>query len=138
MTEEIDIPQEDQLSEKTGLQKITPQYLPQATLQYRTFLKRSISEGLQNAFGLYEDETLEACKIGVEYQTSRVNFPNIVVKYFEKSLQNAGVGHKEWGNNGELTELEAKEVKINATDAKLENLDSTNPLVPGETHVRGP
>ncbi len=138
MSEEIDTNQKDQLSEKSGLQQVTPQYLPQATLQYRTFLKRSITEGLQNAFVQYDDETLEACKIGIDYQTSRINFPNIVVKYYEKSLQNAGVGHKEWGNNGQLTELIAEEVTINAAEAKLEKLASTEPLVAGETTVRGP
>lgn len=89
--------QEDQITNVTGEHEVTPRYANQRTLQYKTFLKRAIAESLQNAFNKHPDSSLAKSKIGIEYATDRADFPAIVVKFYERSIKNAGVGHQEWG-----------------------------------------
>lgn len=91
------MPQEDQLTTITGEHEVTPRYAIQRTLQYKTFLKRAIAEALQNAFKNHPDPALAKSKIGIEYATDRTDFPSIVVKFYERNIRNAGVGHEEWG-----------------------------------------
>lgn len=92
--------QKDQFTTKKGTTRIKPQYTPQATLQYKTFIKRTIVEALQNAFAGYEESlTLGKAKIGLNYSTERVDFPAVIVKFYEKTIKNAGVGHVEWGED---------------------------------------
>lgn len=89
--------QKDQLTEITGERTISPKYVSQRTLQYKTFLKRSIAEALQDAFHNHPDASLAKTKVGIEYATDRADFPSIVIKFYEKDIKNAGVGHQEWG-----------------------------------------
>lgn len=91
--------QKDQITVVKRQKKVTPQYLPQGTLQYKTFIKRTISEALQNAFARYADKMLSEVKAGPGYTTDRADFPSIVVKFYEKTLKNAGIGHVEWGKD---------------------------------------
>lgn len=130
------VAQKDQLSKK-AIEKITPKYGAQATIQYKTFLKRTIQEALQNAFVLYKDPTLESTKIGVDYQTTRANFPAIVIKFYERSLQNIGVGHVEWGRTNELEKLKAKGAVLEASTGEIRGLATTEFFYPGKTVVKG-
>ena len=90
--------QKDQFVTKKGVEQIKPKYGSQQTLQYKTFLKRTMVEALQDGFSEYEDPTLKKTKIGIDYTTDRADFPSIVVKFYGKTLKNAGVGHIEWIN----------------------------------------
>jgi hypothetical protein len=128
--------QKDQQSVVPNPRKVKPQYVAQQTLQYKTFLKRTVTEALQNAFALYEDPTLLKAKIGPDYQTTRVNFPSIVVKFYEQQLKNAGVGHKEWGPEVDVIELEGKG-KITEGSGVLSGLNTVDDLYPGVTEVKG-
>lgn len=121
-------------------------YVPQQTLQYKTFLKRTITEALQNAFKLYGlkepeaphqfDDTLGKTKIGPDYQTTRVNFPSIVIKFYEQQIRNAGVGHMEWGP--ETTEINLTGTgHITKGSGEVTKLDTTQFLIPGITEVKG-
>jgi hypothetical protein len=92
------IVQEDQLTEISGETEIKPgRYARQRTIQYKTFLKRAIAEALMNAFNRHPDPSLKKTKVGIEYATDRADFPAIVIKFYEKDIRNAGVGHIEWG-----------------------------------------
>lgn len=121
-------------------------YVPQQTLQYKTFLKRTMTEALQNAFALYGlkepesphqyDATLGKTKIGPDYQTTRVNFPSVVVKFYEQQIMNAGVGHMEWGP--ETTEINLTGTgHIEAGSGEITELDTVQFLLPGITEIKG-
>lgn len=128
--------QQNQQSIVPNPRKVAPKYLAQQTLQYRTFLKRTIVEALQNAFGLYEDPTLVKAKIGPDYQMTRANFPSIVVKFYEKQLQNAGVGHMEWGPEADVIILKGTG-HITEGSAEITGLATTQDLFPGITEIKG-
>lgn len=128
--------QKDQQSIVPNPRTVKPQYLAQQTLQYKTFLKRTIVEALQNSFGLYEDQTLVKSKIGPDYQTTRANFPSIVIKFYEKQLQNIGVGHMEWGPETNVIELKGTG-KIITGSGEITGLATTQDLFPGITEIKG-
>lgn len=89
--------QEDQITEINGTSATTPRYVRQATLQYKTFIKRAVVEALQNAFKSHPDPELAKIRIGIEYKNDRASFPAIIIKFYERDLNNIGVGHVEWG-----------------------------------------
>jgi len=128
--------QKDQQSVVPNPRKVKPRYLAQQTLQYRSFIKRTITEALQNAFGLYEDPTLLKAKIGPNYQTTRANFPSVVVKFYEQQLKNAGVGHKEWGPETNIIELKGTG-HITEGSGEITGLATVQDLYPGITEVKG-
>lgn len=128
--------QRDQQSVVPNPRPQKPQYLAQQTLQYKTFLKRTMTEALQNAFGLYEDPTLSKTKIGPDYQTTRANFPSVVVKFYEQKLENAGVGHMEWGPETNVVELKGTG-HITEGSGEITKLATTQNLFPGITEIKG-
>lgn len=93
--------QTNQITEITGSKTVAPRYVRQATLQYKTFIKRAVVEALQNAFKDHPDPDIAKSKIGIEYSTDRADFPAIIVKFYERDLNNIGVGHAEWGPSPE-------------------------------------
>lgn len=128
--------QKDQQSVVPNPRKQKPQYVAQQTLQYKTFLKRTMTEALQNAFGLYEDATLNKAKIGPDYQTTRANFPSVVVKFYEQQIKNAGVGHMEWGPETDVIILTGTG-HITDGSGEIIGLATTEDLFPGITEVKG-
>lgn len=128
--------QKDQLVEKTGPSRIAPKYVAQQTLQYKTFLKRTMVEALQNAFNLYADPTLLKTKIAVDYSSDRADYPAIVVKFYEQTIQNIGVGHKEWGPVEDELRLFGKG-KLTKGSGVIGELPTVQDLFPGETEVKG-
>ena len=139
------MPQKDQQSVVPNPVKVPPRYVPQQTLQYKTFVKRAMTEALQNAFALYGkkgeapeqyDATLAKTKIGPDYQTTRANFPNIVIKFYEQQIKNAGVGHVEWGPEADVILLTGMG-KIEKDSAVLSELPTVKDLYPGITEVKG-
>src|ERR1700691_3709379 len=117
-----------------GPEYITPQYTIQATLQYKTFLKRTIVEALQDAFKLYGDKTLRKCKISPNYTTDRADFPTIVVKFYEQTIRNSGVGHREYGPIEET--LNGKGNLTNGS-GEITGIASTKDFIVGRTIVTG-
>jgi hypothetical protein len=128
--------QQDQQSVVPNPRTQKPQYLAQQTLQYKTFLKRTMTEALQNAFALYEDPTLAKTKIGPDYQTTRANFPSVVVKFYEQQLKNAGVGHMEWGPEIDMIILTGVG-HITEGSGEITGLATTQDLYPGVTEIKG-
>jgi hypothetical protein len=128
--------QKDQQSVVPNPRKVKPQYLAQQTLQYKTFLKRTMTEALQNAFELYENPTLLKTKIGPDRQTGRANFPSIVIKFYEQQLKNAGVGHMEWGPETEMIALTGSG-HITEGSGEITGLATVQDLYPGITEIKG-
>ncbi len=122
---------------ETNAVKVPPKRIAQQTLQYKLFIKRTISEALENAFDLYEDPTLAKTKIGPNYAEDRADFPNIVVKFYEQQIKNIGVGHSEWGPQLEVLTGHGKTVK-GSKEVELPEGESTADFFPGVTVVKAP
>ena len=83
------------------------------------------------------DATLGKTKIGPDYQTTRANFPSIVVKFYEQQIMNAGVGHMEWGPETTEIQLSPAPAKSQRDRADLYELDTVQFLFPGITEIKG-
>lgn len=71
-------------------------YTPQITLQYVTFIKRAITESLQQAFKNHPDPTVAKARVAIDFGHDRWRMPGVIIKYYERELPNAGVGHVEY------------------------------------------
>lgn len=71
------------------------QIFPEQTIQYRTFLKRTLVEGLSEVFRNHPDELLQRTKVSIEYPKTEADYPSVVVNFREREITNAGVGHEE-------------------------------------------
>lgn len=70
-------------------------YFPETTIRYKTYLKRSLVSAMKTVFRNHPDELLQRTKVTIESPTSEIDFPAIVVRFFERDFYNAGVGHIE-------------------------------------------
>lgn len=68
----------------------------QQTVRYRTYIKETMVESLRNVFVNHPDPLLKHTKVTPELPTDAASFPSIIVRYYNRSLHNAGVGHHEW------------------------------------------
>ncbi len=68
----------------------------QSTVSYRTYLKEAIIEGLRSAFATHPDEYFRGIPVRLSYSRERADYPIIIVRYYERYLRSAGVGHTEW------------------------------------------
>lgn len=70
--------------------------LPEQTIPYKTYVKAAIVEALRNVFRNHPDARLQGTKVSIEYPTSELHYPSVVVRFFERTIRNAGVGHVEY------------------------------------------
>ena len=68
----------------------------QHTIQYRTYIKQAVVEALRDVFDDHPDPLLQNTKVTVELPTDESSYPAIIVRYYNRSLRNAGIGHHEW------------------------------------------
>jgi hypothetical protein len=68
----------------------------QQTVRYRTYIKETLVEALRDVFDDHPDPLLRNTKVTVELPTDESSFPVIIVRYFNRRLNNAGIGHHEW------------------------------------------
>lgn len=68
----------------------------QHTIRYRTYIKETMVEALRQVFANHPDPLLQTVKVTPELPTDEASFPAIIVRYFNRSLRNAGIGHHEW------------------------------------------
>jgi hypothetical protein len=82
-------------------------YLSQQTISYKTFLKWSIVQSLLQVFNNHPDPILQTrydanhnviggTNITVEYPFEEKSYPCVIVKFSERAVQMAGVGHIEY------------------------------------------
>lgn len=71
------------------------QYVTQQTLQYSTFIKRALVESLRDAFTTHPSTTVQGSKVSVDLPQTQAAYPATVVKFYEREMPNAGVGHYE-------------------------------------------
>jgi hypothetical protein len=65
------------------------------TIRYKTYVKEALVEALQNVFIRHPDEILAKVHVGVDFPITEVEYPAIVVRFYERNIYNAGVGHTE-------------------------------------------
>lgn len=70
--------------------------LPERTIPYKTYIKRAIVEALREVFAAHPDTKLRRTKVSIDYPTTELQYPSIVVRFFEREISNAGVGHVEY------------------------------------------
>lgn len=68
----------------------------QSTIRYRTYIKEAVVEALRAVFEQHPDPLIRITKVTPELPTDRASFPTIIVRYFNRYLRSAGVGHHEW------------------------------------------
>lgn len=68
----------------------------QNTIRYRTYIKETLVEALRDVFDDHPDPLMQNTKITPELPTDRSSFPAIIVRYYNRKLNNAGIGHHEW------------------------------------------
>lgn len=68
----------------------------QETIRYKTYVKTALVEGLRPVFEDHVDEILQRTKVDIEFPTDQADYPAVVIRFFERSLTNLGVGHREW------------------------------------------
>lgn len=68
----------------------------QQTIHYRTYIKETIVEALRAVFAEHPDPLIRGTKITPELPMDRASYPAIIVRYFNRDLHNAGIGHHEW------------------------------------------
>lgn len=70
--------------------------IPQQTVKYKTYVKQALVEGLTPVFEIHTDDILRKTFIGIDFSEEEVVYPSIIIRFYERSLTNAGVGHTEW------------------------------------------
>jgi hypothetical protein len=70
--------------------------LPERTIPYKSYVKAAIVEALREVFLNHPDSKLRKTKVSIEFPTSQLSYPAIVVRFVERSIENAGVGHVEF------------------------------------------
>lgn len=69
--------------------------LHEKTIPYKTYIKQSLVEALRSVFNGHVDEVLRKTRVTIEYPNEHAAYPAIIVRFFERDIKNAGVGHSE-------------------------------------------
>lgn len=70
--------------------------LPERTIRYKTYVKTALVTALRDVFKVHPDPLLRKTKITIDYPTSENMYPTIIVRFYERDIRNAGVGHVEY------------------------------------------
>lgn len=65
------------------------------TINYKTYVKRALVEGMSRVFDGHVDKILAGTRVTIEYPHEKADYPTVVVRFFERDIKNAGVGHYE-------------------------------------------
>lgn len=70
--------------------------MKQQTIHYQTYLLRALQEGMQAVFAAHPDHFLRNVRAEVDWVEDKATYPLVLVRYYEREVLNAGVGHEEW------------------------------------------
>lgn len=70
--------------------------LPEQTIRYKTNVKTALVEALRSVFANHPDSLIQQTKVAIDYPTSANKYPTILVRFYERQIKNAGVGHVEY------------------------------------------
>lgn len=74
---------------------IKPVYFAEQTIQYKTYIKTVMVQGLRKVFDAHPDPILKDAKVSLDFPRTRSAYPAVIVRFYERSINNAGVGHME-------------------------------------------
>lgn len=83
-------------------------YLPERTITYKTYIKTALVEALSAVFGQHKDKILRRTQVGIDFPRTEADYPTIIVRFFERKIDNAGVAHEEWikGREGDQSGIQ--------------------------------
>lgn len=92
---------------------MTTEFFPEQTIRYKTFIKRMLVTGLTEVFAKHPDDIIQRTKVSIEFPRTQADYPAVVVRFFERDIFNAGVGHEEMVY---LTgESDSKEIEVSVS-----------------------
>lgn len=74
---------------------MTDALMPIQQIRYKHYLKKAMVQTLRPAFQNHPDPLLVDTKVTLEMPVTEQAYPAIVIKFYERSFQTAGVGHEE-------------------------------------------
>jgi hypothetical protein len=73
--------------------------IPSYNIRYKTYIKEALVEALRAVFAGHPDEILRTTKVDIDYAFTEAQYPAVIVRFYERSINNAGVGHEELFEN---------------------------------------
>lgn len=70
--------------------------IPTYTIRYKTYVKEALVEALRAVFSQHPDEILRRTNINIDFPLTEADYPAIIVRFYERDIHNAGVGHVEF------------------------------------------
>lgn len=70
--------------------------LPEQTIRYKTSIKYALVEALRSVFSNHPDTLLRRTKVSIDYPTTENMYPTVIVRFYEREIRNAGIGHVEY------------------------------------------
>lgn len=70
--------------------------LPERSIPYKTFIKTALVLALRDVFNANPDAQLRRTKVSIDYPNTAAQYPSVIVRFFEREIANAGVGHVEF------------------------------------------
>jgi hypothetical protein len=70
-------------------------YQPERTIKYKTYVKTALVESFRDVFKDHVDQALRRVKVTIDFPKSEADYPCLIVRFFERDIKNAGIGHEE-------------------------------------------
>lgn len=74
---------------------MTGPLIPVQTVLYKTWVKETLVEALKAVFADHPDSYLARANVTVDFPTEEVHYPAVLVRFYERQINNAGVAHFE-------------------------------------------
>jgi hypothetical protein len=102
-------------------------YLPEKTIRYKTYIKTALVEALRPVFSEHIDTKLQSTKVSIDMPKDRQSFPAAIIKFYEKEIINAGVGHEERIDNFQVQTVTLHNASSGTFTLTLNN-ETTDPI----------
>lgn len=74
---------------------MTEPLISQQTIKYKTYVKEALVQALQLVFTSHPDDLLRITKVGIDFPITEAMYPAVVVRFYERTIRNAGIAHEE-------------------------------------------
>lgn len=77
--------------------------LAQQTISYKTYIKETLVSALREVFRGHPDPLLAKTQVTIDFPFTELDYPAVVVRFYERTIKNVGVGHYEMLETPEQT-----------------------------------
>jgi hypothetical protein len=70
--------------------------IPVQTIRYKQYVKEALLEALRAVFASHPDTILRRTSVDIDFPMDEALYPAVVVRFYERSIRNAGIGHSEF------------------------------------------